>query len=217
MASGSRREVVRTVVIVALVSSVPWLLFNAWFCYRADDVSRCIGSSVHIWTGVLLFILGAFGLRVVWAVITWASDLSSVPRLRAMKRIVLGLGVVLPLIAIAQAEMDYTTILGSVTSLWFIVMWFAVVYLSWAWASASPFNDIKTWFTIYAAVIVLMWLGSHGVFRDALDDSSSTDLPSALTDQERLLRNVVFYSLAGLAGVWATRWKKIGRGHQRAG
>jgi hypothetical protein len=218
MAQVNRREAVRVVVIVAAVSAVPWLVFNVWSCYRADDLSRCIRTSINVWGGVAILMLGVLGLRVAWAVIGWASDLSGVPALRVVKKLVLALGVVLPFVAIAQAEMDYAAILTSATSPWFLVMWLVVVYLSWIWASVSPHDGIKTWFTIYATIIVVMWLGSQGVFRDALEDySPGGDLPSTLTDRERLLRNIVLYSLAGLAGVWATRWKKLGRGHRAAG
>ena len=67
--------------------------------------------------------------------------------------------------------MDYATIVKSVTSPWFVAMWLVVVYLSWTWAGVSPDNGIKTWFTIYATVIVLMWLASRGAFHDSLETS----------------------------------------------
>jgi CDP-diglyceride synthetase len=204
----NRRDTIRAGFIVVLVSAVPWLLFNVWSCYRADDLSRCIRTSVNIWTGVAVFIVGVLGLRVVWAVIGWASNISGTRALRLVKTLVLALGILVPLLVIAQAEMNYSAIIKSVTSPWFVLMWLVVVYLSWTWASVSPYNTIKTWFTIYATIIVLMWLASHGVFRDSEDFSSTDDLPSILADRERLLRNVVFYSLAALAGVMGRTWKE---------
>ena len=45
----SGREAVRIIVLVAVVSAVPGLPFNVWSCYSADDLPRCIRTSINVW------------------------------------------------------------------------------------------------------------------------------------------------------------------------
>jgi hypothetical protein len=57
-------------------------------------------------------------------------------------------------------------------------------------------------------IIVLMWLGSKGVFLDV--DDLTEDGPSSLPERELLLRNVVFYSIAAFVGIYAW-WRLRGQ------
>ena len=109
-----------------------------------------------------------------------------------------------------RPDLDYGAILRSVTSPWFVGFMIFVGYLSWIWASTGQFNPVKSWFSAYAAIIVLMWLGSKGVFHD-VDDLVDlvADEPPSLPERELLLRNVVFYSVAAFVGIYA-RWRLRG-------
>ncbi len=84
--------------------------------------------------------------------------------------------------------------------------------LSWIWASTGQFNPVKSWFSAYAAIFVLMWLGSKGVFHDV--DDLVADEPPSLPERELLLRNVVFYSVAAFVGIYG-RWRLRGERFSR--
>jgi hypothetical protein len=201
------RETIRSIAVALGVSIIPFLLLNLWICWRAEDHFHCVRQSVPYWAAALFLVVGLLGLQVIWKVVTWASDLRGHPQLRLAKAALLVACAAGPLLLMARPDLDYGAIMRSVASPWFVGFMVLVGYLSWAWASTSPFNPVKTWFSVYAVIIVLMWLGSKGVFHDA--DDLVADEPPSLPERELLLRNVVFYSVAAFVGIYG-RWRLRG-------
>ena len=74
------RETVRSIAIPVGVSIVPLLLLNLWFCGRAEDHLQCVRKSVPFWAAALFLVAGLLALRLVWKLVTWASDLSGTAR-----------------------------------------------------------------------------------------------------------------------------------------
>lgn len=163
-------------------------------------------------------VVGAFALigavvlaaQVLWALLDWASMLDAESRVeeRRIKHWVLATGFVIPLLLVTRPSMDFQAILRSVTSLYFMGAMVLVGWLAREFAQRRPFPRIKTYLVVYAAVVVLMALAQLGVFRNTDDEYGYPEeerVIAPLTSRERLLRNIVFYSIAGFLGVYSTR------------
>lgn len=149
--------------------------------------------------------------QVLWAILDWASVLDTEPQMeeRRIKYWVLAAGFAVPLLLVARPDMDFQAILRSATSLYFIGAMVFVGWLARSYAHMRQFPRIKTYLVVYAAVVVLMALAELGIFGSTDGDydypREEPELASPLTGRERLLRNIVFYSVAGFVGVYSTR------------
>ncbi|MFQ5804148.1 MAG: hypothetical protein ACE5JQ_14760 [Candidatus Methylomirabilales bacterium] len=165
-----------------------------------------------VWVFALIGVVG-FGAQVLWAVVSWASLLNEETPAdeRRIKHWVLAAALVIPPVLLARPDMDFQAILRSVTSLYFIGAAVVVGWLARTFSGLRRFPRVKTYFIVYATVVVLMGLGGLGVFRSADDEYDYTEeeseIASPLTTRELVLRNIIFYSIAGFVGVYSTRRK----------
>ncbi len=151
------------------------------------------------------------GAQILWAVLSWASvwDTETSSEERRIKKWILVAGLVMPLLLVARPDMDFQAILESVINVYFIGLMALTGYVARWFAKIRQFPRLKTYLIVYATVVVLLGLGQLGVFRDRSDEYGyeEPEVTSPLTDRERLLRNIFFYSIAGFLGVYSTRRK----------
>ncbi len=192
---------------------VACLVLYGLMAYVASMMERgASGKKILVFMGAFALIGSVLlGAQILWAVLSWASvwDTETSSEEKRIKKWMLVAGLVMPLLLVARPEMDFQAILESVTHVYFIAVMAFVGYVARAFAKTRQFPRLKTYVIVYAAVVVFMGLASLGVFRSADDEygyiEEESEIASPLTTRERLLRNIIFYSIAGFVGVYSTR------------
>lgn len=200
-------DLVRSVVLAISASLLPFVVWTGVYIGWADSPAAAASRAWRIWVGGIFGVGILVGGVAAWKGVWWLAGQAFTDwRLVALRRVALGAVFALPLLWIVlRDDLHYSRILAKSFGLLF---WGVVLLIGWVGFRVTRemgSGRARDYLVAFAVVVVTMWLASEGAFRNLGDDEGSNSAveedPDPLTERERLLRNIVAYSGAALAGV----------------